>query len=84
MTSTILGIGPETNSVSAYQCDIGPIVGTSVIIEVEVTDSEECEEDDDSLLQPKTQRQKIGEQVDPSDQQQETIFSSLNNILHPE
>ena len=40
----MVGIEIKNKNTSAYQCDIGPIVGTSVVLEVEITDSDSSDE----------------------------------------
>lgn len=74
--SSLVGIGAQTKNTTAFECDFRPVTGTSVIVEVEVTDSDESEEDDDRpVLKPK---------ADHHSSETDNVFQNLNSILHPE
>ena len=47
--SELIGIGgPKSDAANqAYQCDFGPVVGTSVIVEVELSETDDDEEMDE-------------------------------------
>lgn len=49
--SSYIAIGSQNKNNEAYQCDFGPIVGTSIVLEVEVTDSEESDNDEPNQKQ---------------------------------